>query len=572
MDSLFRKTHYQTSFILDSDRTSELFQTILKKIWQWILRKERSVCTEDGRVIAHFPLSKRGMEVFLTDDGFQNFSKGRFSAKIGCKGSVIKTLTCDLDDRLLWGMEYGETRVTFDWLTEIGMTVFKEGNAKRRGVVFYIRVSYSPKDAFAKDPSVNVPGLIRDLIAPKRGEGMKAHGTNSPFVFNPKPLRVAEEKMAGRQFADFLFSPSRRYPVFVVAADRKSQTKQLQTLLTNLCSKLLGKILVFWINPASIAYQVMWGRIHLNVNTLYLLRPSSDGGESPETEEYGLVDFEELQERLECHINRQRPVMELDAVTPSDVAWARQRDLEHKRYLAELAGKAEEVERIRQEKENEWAEWMKGEDDFIAQKDHTIASLTHEKNKLVTENNSLRHKLLGLTKKESESTQEEEEYKLGKIVTSMYSVIGKRTLKEQVRGCKYLFEDRMVLTDKALKALDDPPSGFGFKQVMEFLVPLYTRLYPSYVSPSIGCRREDLLKDLPIDYTANENTLTMDTEKFRRDRTVTYNGSEYVCEEHLKMTKGDARLYFVYSEKEKKIIICHIGKHLDTAGTKKRGH
>ena len=572
MDSLFRKTHYQTSFVFDSGKATELFQTILRKIWQWISRKEKKVRTEDGRIVKHIPTSKRGMEIFLTDDAFKDFSQGRFSTKIGCKGSIIKTLSCDLDDRTLWGMEYTETQNSLDWLTEIGMTVFKEDKTERRGVVFYIRVSYSPKDAFSEEPDTNVPGLIRELIAPKHGEGMRAHGTDSPFAFKPRPLRVAEERNAGEQFANFLFSPARRYPVFVVAADQKCQTKQLQALLTNLCVKLLGKILIFWINPTSAAYLVMWGKIRLNVNTLYLVRPSPDDRGRPEYEEYGLVEFEDLQERLESHINRQRPIMELDAVTPSDVAWARQRDFEHKRYLAELAGKAEEVDRIRQEKEKEWAEWMEGEDDLVAQKDRVIASLTHEKNKLSTENNSLRQKLFGLTKRKTENDQEGEGDNLSKIVILMSSVIGKRTLKDQVTACKQLFEDRLIFADKALKALDVPPSGFGFKEVMAFLVPLYTRLYPSYVSPDIGCRREDLLNDLPIDYTANENTLTMDTEKFRRDRTVTYQGKKYVCEEHLKMAKGDARLYFAYSKEEKKIIIGHIGKHLDTAGTKKRGH
>ena len=153
----------------------------------------------------------------------------------------------------------------------------------------------------------------------------------------------------------------------------------------------------------------------------------------------------------------------------------------------------------------------------------------------------------------------------------MSSIIGKRTLREQVEVCEPLLEDRLAFTDKALKSLDAPPSGFGFVEVMAFLVPLYTRLYPSYVSP-FGRRREALLEGLPIDYTANEGNLTMDTGKFRRDRTVVHKGMSYVCEEHLKMSKGDVRLYFTYSKKEKKIVICHIGRHLDTAGTKKRGH
>lgn len=571
MDSLFRKTHYQTSFVFDSDKAPKLFRAILEKIWQWILRKEQRVRTGDGRIVGHLPASKKGKWDFLVDDAFDGFSQGLFSTKIGCKGSVIKTLSCDLDDRLLWGLEYSETQDSLDWLTEIGMTVFKEDKAERRGVVFYIRVSYVPKDAFSKDPDANVPALIRELIAPKRGEGMKAHGTGSPFDFKPRPLRVAEARRAGRQFADFLLSPSRRYPVFAVAADERCQTEQLRIWMTDLCSKLLGKTLIFWINPKSAAYQGMIEKIPLDANTFYLVRPSADERGRPECEAYGLVKLNELQERLETHINRQRPVMELDAVTPSDVVWARQRDFEHKRYLAELAGKDEEVERIRQEAEKEREEWMKGEDDFVAQKDREIASLTHENNKLSTENNTLRQQVAGLTKRAEENAQEREEDKLNKIVAFMSSIIGKRTLREQVEVCEPLLEDRLAFTDKALKSLDAPPSGFGFVEVMAFLVPLYTRLYPSYVSP-FGRRREDLLEGLPIDYTANEGNLTMDTGKFRRDRTVVHKGMSYVCEEHLKMSKGDARLYFTYSKKEKKIVICHIGRHLDTAGTKKRGH
>ena len=591
MDSAYWITNYQTSFVIDDKPAKEVFSTIVAQIWGWLAEKERKYRTKDGKS-KRYAANEKALSIFRSDrivargkTGFGLFKSGQFSSRIGLKDSLLRTLMCVLNDRILWGMEYTERQRDMEWVTEIGITSFKdspndkekqtEGNneitQKHKGIVFYIRVSYSPKRAFCKAPDPSVPRLIYMLLDPEEANTFSAHGSGFKFNFGCKKLqKVSSESNSGVMFVDFLFSTVRRFPVLVLAADEQCLTSEVITTLANLNRRLLGKTLIFVLDPQSPAYAETRKRLRLDVNTLYLIRPREERFSRPTLEDYGIRHGKlfALQKALEAHIYRQRPVLEVDAVTPRDVAMMRQQEYDRKLQEAREQGRLDEIEKLKREKKEDEEVYFGLMEDEGAHR-----RLAEQKAKsLEEENKSLKQQLVGLIRREAGGTQETEERKLNSLASTLGSMIGKRTLREQVEVCKQFFADRLVFTNKALKSLESSPREFGFKEVMLFLVPLYTRLYPSYVSSTIGCRRENLLEDLSIEYTANENTLTMDTEKFRRDRTVTYNGSEYVCEEHLKMTRGDARLYFAYSEKEKKIIICHIGKHLDTAGTKKRGH
>lgn len=590
MDSAYRITNYQTSFVIDNRPALEVFNSIVAQIWGWIAEKERKYRTTEEKT-KRFSNSDPRLKIFDSghvvvhgESGFALFKGGKFNARIGKKDSRLRSLKCRLSDRVLWGMEYTERQPDKEWVTEVGITSFIENKSdvhekadfgsemgkQNKGVVFYIRVSYTPKRAFYEVPNPSVPRLIYTLLKPSEGNAFNAHGSGVSFNFNGKLLKVASERSGGEKFADFLFSPVRRFPVLVIAADKQCLTGEVLKVLTKMNDRLLGKTLIFVLDPTSPAYRATRSRLRLDVNTLYLIRPREGQYSEPTLEDYGIRQDKlgTLRLALEAHIYRQRPVLEPDAVTPQTIAVRRQQEFDRRLNEAKEQGRLDEIERLRKEKQDEADSYM----DLISDEESKRLAAERRVQELEEEKNSLRQRLAGLEQRERGNERREREERLVELTDAMAIMIGKRSLREQVEACRPLFEDRIVLTDKARKSLDTVPREIDFKDMMVFFIALYTRLYPSYVNPSIGNRRENLLAGLSIKYTPNEASLTMDTEKYRKERTIIYNGAKYVCEEHLKKTKGDTRLYFAYSEKERKIIICHIGDHLDTAGTNRRGH
>lgn len=156
MDSAYWITNYQTSFVIDDKPAKEVFSTIVAQIWGWLAEKERKYRTKDGKS-KRYAANEKALSIFRSDrivargkTGFGLFKSGQFSSRIGLKDSLLRTLMCVLNDRILWGMEYTERQRDMEWVTEIGITSFKdspndkekqtEGNneitQKHKGIVF----------------------------------------------------------------------------------------------------------------------------------------------------------------------------------------------------------------------------------------------------------------------------------------------------------------------------------------------------------------------------------------------------------------------------------------------------
>jgi hypothetical protein len=134
-----------------------------------------------------------------------------------------------------------------------------------------------------------------------------------------------------------------------------------------------------------------------------------------------------------------------------------------------------------------------------------------------------------------------------------------------------LLQDRLEFTNKAKKSLESCPRDME-RYVLPALFVLYNRFWPA-LSSSEGQqgKLENLIEDVVFTYAANESSSTKTNPTLIKDRTVKYDNREFCCFRHLKLKRGDGRVYFEYDNKTKKIILCSIGQHLDTAGTRRRG-
>ena len=72
-----------------------------------------------------------------------------------------------------------------------------------------------------------------------------------------------------------------------------------------------------------------------------------------------------------------------------------------------------------------------------------------------------------------------------------------------------------------------------------------------------------------IDFSMTESKTTKKDAKFAKMRKCTWNNADVTYYPHLKSAvKDDFRLHFSFLEEERKILICHCGKHLDNAKTR----
>lgn len=559
MDPAYRITHYQTSFILDACPVEESERFIFATLWDWLLHKKE-------RLPADVTLP----------EAYQAFLNGTIDQTFNLPENRLRTVRCELPDRLLWGMEYFEQpdrrdslrQTGGDWLTEVGVTVLRAPAEGKPRVIFCARASVEPWTAFFDTPTPTVPRFVKaliDTVADKRA--LQARGGDNLFHFSVRPRKITRGEADGEAFARFLLDPARHYPVVVAASLELDESDGLGVLLRTLGRKLLGKGLVFWIKSDSKAYRranaTLPEPLRLKPNTLYVVRPVAAPNATPIAEDYGILDPASLHERLLAHLYRYQPVLEEGAVTPTDIRRARRHELERliaeHRHDEQIAQWKKEYETLKDEN----ADWVNACDEAEAEA-RAYKAKYDECRRL---NEALQARLDAAANKDGEARARE----VAGLLAAMAQT-KRGSLPDQVRVCEPLFADRIVLTRKAYDAIEaDGKKDLTFAMTMDFLIALYFRLYPTYCDDQpVGDRREAILSGTGIE-CSKETASTLTNKDYARMRNVRHNGRDYLCEEHLKMKKGDTRLYYAFSKSEKKFIVCHIGAHLPTMATRKLG-
>lgn len=572
MESVCRITHYQTSFIIDACPPEESAPFILSTLWKWLWhQKER------------LPMDESLAQIQA------DFEAGALNRSLAMPRNHIRTLRHELEDRTLWGMEYTErpdpedslhASEEGDWLTEVGMTVLRKPESGKPRVVLCVRSSVSPWTANFKDPYPCVPRFIRDLIG--KQDTLQAYGADRLFRFLPRPMQITRSKREGERFAAFLRDATRHYPVIVAASLNLEAQDGLTKALEDLGKQLLGKGQVFWFKSDSPAYRglnaALPEAIRVNPNTLYCFRPVTAPGEDPVREEYGLIKPKSLCESLLRHLNRTQPVLEEGAMTPSDIRRTIRYDLERRiaeqRAQETLAGlsreKQKEIARLEKELDalrHENEVWLNACDKTEADNDELRAQLEETLRQRDALKAKLEAKVGAVERKEGEA---QTRLLLGYLAKMADTKRGK--LSEQIRVCEPLFADRIVLTRQAYDSMDVAGAkALTFEIVANFLIALYYYLYDTYTGQGSGVSRDDLVKPLGLG-CSTESAFTLENKDYGKMRRVRYENREYTCAEHLKETNGkQLRLYFAFMKEHRRFIVCHVGGHLPTMGTKKQG-
>ncbi len=616
MESNYSITHYQTSFVIKGEPSDKTTLRIKQMLWGWIKSKE---CYKNGKLVSDFSYHRR-YKPFWKDEiladgesGMNLFLHGRFKPLTswgdGCR---IHTRAYYHDDYILWGMHYQEDNDEADVVTDVGIKESLKADEYR--TVFYIRVVFHPKRAGVYfEPTV--PGVIEKLRKEKTYIG-KIWSENAPNPFQLHPIQLSSEK-EGVELGEYILSENRNCPVIVAVPDVTNPEVGLQSL-NKLAENLFAKAMVFLLDQKSFAHNALTMTIRrntklhrLNFNLIYLFRPRMTNRDSVVIEEYPLSNLTHrkacvdskgrvirpLFKELLAHIHRQHPVIEEGAISFMDVQSAIRASVENK--LEKALREQQEAEKAAEDARRD-AEMAKGQEKLLAAENALRAAQEKSENAkemivkqekelkdlqdfqdavltdndqmadkckaLETQNVKLRRELENLSRN-VESLKQDKFDAIINILTNM--TFTSKSVISNIKACESLFSDCIVISEKAYKGLEKN-NPITFDIAITFLIALKTRLYPAYVksqTESLNARMASMLEGLRVEYAANEKKMTMDNPVLRELRTVVYSGEPYICDEHLKFSKNDCRVYFKYMKKHKKIIICELGRHLDTAAT-----
>lgn len=549
--------NYHASFVIDHQDSKITFYAILEILKKWLKEKE-------------YKFDKFGMRDVY--NAFSQFDQP-FSTSFGknTKKRYLKIQTSDSEGKKLWGFEYShpqfnerKSMLLRYWYVEVYITSFKNTN----DVAVYVCVSYSwnrtkmLEERDAQPPQPTVPGFMTNLV-----RTFDLHMEGCPFSFSLKPY-VVNTKEEVEPFIDLLKDEERK--TFILLSTYSPTYSAAEEFLKKMAGKVLGKALFFHIDPTKDAFKCLKKQNvieRLTSNTIYIISEMRKGRlgvqwiSSPPgpTSAY----FDGITERLQEFFYRNQIVLADGAITSfSAISSANLFERFQKERKAKLSAQ----------------DAKEAADDNAHEAEILFEEIYGRKEILEKENVALKDENKNLRNKRAHDQCEYErkiaELKLQidniefRLLDALHNAAQRKKLRDKVECLKEILSSRLVFTDKALASLSKCKSE-NEGELIEGLIALYHILWPIHIQGAIGQRIEDVFKTTKFEYSPNENKGTMANPGYRKDRTVTHDGKDYECENHLKFGK-DGRIYFMFSEELNKIVLCVLGPHLDTVGTKRK--
>jgi hypothetical protein len=473
------------------------------------------------------------------------------------------------------------------WHTEVYMTSFfngecgSENNGSSDKLVIFIKVSYSwNKNKFleeddAIEPKPTAPSFIYDLLP------LNPHQDGLTYSFK-KTVGLVESEAAGENLWKLINASQRKIHILVIVMQVYPSEKNKLTFLKKLGSRIVGKSVAFLVCPTSPAYKILRGLgFDMKQSTVYICPPLIREETRPQyvkiPESYTPEALDALNERLCQFFYRNYFYVEDDAIISLEEiriellkqyrkqmveAHLKERDKFVEDSTKDYDALKSKYESLRKEQDDTITEWANEEqrrknvEDELRSKKRDLCDL-HQKRDA---------ELLMWQKERLRLSASKEE-----LMEAGISSVSCNNILDRVTQFIPLLQDRLEFTNKAKKSLESCPRDME-RYVLPALFVLYNRFWPA-LSSSEGQqgKLENLIEDVVFTYAANESSSTKTNPTLIKDRTVKYDNREFCCFRHLKLKRGDGRVYFEYDNKTKKIILCSIGQHLDTAGTRRRG-
>jgi hypothetical protein len=527
-------THYQTSFRVQSP-DADTFMRVKAIVYGWVLEKE------GDRIVRE----KKGDFFFRCE--WPNLYQTH---------SMIETCTLLTETGNAWAMHYMELdkgcgRQRY-WYTDIG--------AKKDGaeVVVSVRVSYARNmedlSGEREEPSPTVPKVVRYLL-----RGNKAYCGRPEFRLMEKPL-VLDTVGQGKVLAEFITSPERRYPLIVFNGSGEAQVEEARKLAWDVAGK--SQVVIVATNPdlgeelRHYLGQDYW----VSFGYFRVFFPFNQRRNSPSRHRWygiGSGDYAEQREGVVHGLLRNHILQERYAV---ETLWDVNRQIARERLLKLKTADPEQQKELEEFfKLN--AEVEKERDNFKAE----AASYASEVDRLEGQLNEVRGECATYKDRLQRLGRDGESKGVAEIFKTLPS-----SLAEVARAAGLAFP-RLVITERAIKSAEDFRECVCVGEAWEILVHLSETLHPLKFRDGEKDLQRVFRERTGYELGITEGKMTKDDKELVRLRKVVHGGKEFDMTPHVKHGNQGAKLvrvHFAFDEENKKVVVGHIGKHVDNYTTK----
>ncbi len=149
-----------------------------------------------------------------------------------------------------------------------------------------------------------------------------------------------------------------------------------------------------------------------------------------------------------------------------------------------------------------------------------------------------------------------------------------RDISECMKILEKCFEDKIVIHQRAY----DTASNFSgndniqcIRCAWRMIYAIATTLHKIVYIERINNIENEFRNRTGLDFSMNEGSQTKKDKKLMKLRCCEYAGDEYEFLPHMKGKKNEGylRIHVAFVDKEKKILVCHCGEHIDTYGTQR---
>jgi len=536
-------THYQTSFrVEDSDK--EALRKLKSAVYGWVRTKEldRALIKERANFFhrCHWPNLHRSHSAITTES---------FLSEVGGAWAIHYR---EMDQR------EGAKRF---WYTDIG---FKQEPGT---VVVSIQTSYGWNTEYLSQepeaPEPTVPTVIRYIL-----KDNPAFSGRPEFRLIERPI-VFDKVGMGKALCDFVQSPERRYPLIVFNGNGAEVTREAKSLARDLAGKCQIAVIADDPEIQEEVAHFLPGEFAIPTEHLRVFLPFRTKWNSPERHRWydcRHQGYRSLRHGIVTGLLRHHSLIERGSVdtvedvrrliTREKLLRLKVQDPAKQSELDEFLKLYEDLEKQRDQFKSDYESAKVDAQAFAEEADRQEQTAKEARFECDTYKNRVR-----------ELADRVAEVNVAKLLPTLPESLG------DVAEAAKRFCTRLVITDAAMDAAKDFHDCKCVAECWEMLVAMHEYLHPLKFSDGDSKDLERAFKEKSrYELAMSEGKMTKNDSKLMRLRELQHDGREFDITPHLKHGNQEpklVRIHFAFDEREKKIVIGHIGKHIPNYTTKK---
>lgn len=528
-------TNYQASFSV-KDPEKVVINRFRSIVFDWLKRKEKDGCLRRPQAFKDFSFRSRWENLWSTR-------------------SMVASNTFLHEEDVAWALQYHEKKPggQMFWYTDIGLDL------KNEILSISVRISYAwnieDLSHDREEPKATIPRFIKQFFAEAGKENWHVFSQNETFRISEKPFPVARPG-DGTILANWIMNSERQFPLIVFNG------RALVKEAVNLSYNLVGKANIIVIDDnrelaeeltqnLPFEFRIPFGkfRIYFRIHPNNL-RPERHRWFTPTDPEYPEQKVALINSLLRNHSVPGTRTVESIADISRKISLSRLRKLAGE--SPENAEQLEAFEELLLEAEKEIATYRKEAEFFAAEHSAIEAQLTEQKYQYEGKIHAL------------EATGARSERS-----TPILSGLPK-TLGETVDAIEPYISERVVILPQAKEAAYNYQQCPLIDDCWKMLLALHNILHPLKFEEK-ALDEKTFLDRTGISYAKTEGKQTKNDAKLSALRRFDFKGETLEMWQHLKVgNKGDKilRIHFAFHEPSQRIIVGHIGPHMDNASTR----